>query len=222
MTSARPRGKHPSEMETHTMTPAPRDAGTPAAIRWVAVFCGSRAGADTAYADAVVALGRGLAEHGIGVIYGGGRIGLMGILADATLDAGGEVVGIIPEFLGAREVAHPRVQELVTTDSMHSRKQLMFARADAFLTMPGGFGTLDETIEIITWRQLGLHDKPILLVDVGGWARGIRAALEVSIEDGFADLSARGLYETVPDVPAALQRLRELSPGRVYSSTATL
>ncbi len=176
-------------------------------IGQVAVFCGSRLGANPAFDDAVVELGRGLAERRIGLIYGGGRIGLMGRLADAALDAGGDVVGIIPEFLSAREVAHARVTELVTTESMHSRKQLMFARADAFVTMPGGLGTLDETVEIVTWRQLGLHDKPILIVDVGGWARGLVASLEAAIADGFADHSARDLFEVLPDIASALARL---------------
>ncbi len=178
-------------------------------IGHVAVFCGSRMGGHRAYADAVAELGRGLAERGIGLVYGGGRIGLMGHLADAALDAGGEVVGIIPQFLSAREVAHARVTELVTTESMHARKQLMFARADAFVAMPGGFGTLDETIEIVTWRQLGLHDKPILIVDVEGWARGLVASLEAAIEDGFAESATRRLFDIVPDVAAALRRLEQ-------------
>ncbi len=199
-----------------------RDTETPSRIGQVAVFCGSRAGADPAHTEAVAALGRGLAERGMTVIYGGGRIGLMGRLADAALDAGGQVVGVIPEFLSAREVAHARVHELVTTDSMHSRKQLMFARADAFVTMPGGFGTLDETIEIITWRQLGLHDKPILIVDVAGWARGLLAAFKTSVEDGFAEPSARRLYEVAPDVDTALRRLEELAPSGALASPAPL
>ena len=178
-------------------------------IEQVAVFCGSRIGASGAYGAAIDELGSGLAARGIGVIYGGGRIGLMGRLADAALDAGGSVAGIIPEFLSAREVAHSRVTELVTTESMHSRKQQMFARADAFVTMPGGLGTLDETVEIVTWRQLGLHDKPIVIVDIGGWARGLLAAFEAAVDDGFADPATRGLYEVVPDVAAALRRLEQ-------------
>ena len=176
-------------------------------IRQVAVFCGSKLGGRSSFAEAVDLLGRGLAERGMGLVYGGGRIGLMGRLADAALDAGGTVVGIIPEFLSAREVAHARVSELMTTDSMHARKQLMFARADAFVCMPGGLGTLDELIEIVTWRQVGLHDKPVLIVDIDGWARGLVASLEASVADGFADPSTLDLFEVHPDVESVLLRL---------------
>ncbi len=136
----------------------------------VAVFCGSRSGNDPAYHCAAQALGTGLAKAGIRLVYGGGRIGLMGVLADAALAAGGDVLGIIPEFLTRREVAHEGVTKMVVTDSMHSRKQRMFEAADAFVSLPGGLGTLDETIEIITWRQLRLHAKPILICDVAGSA----------------------------------------------------
>ena len=177
------------------------------AERWTAVFCGARFGTSATYEVAVAALGRGLAQRRIGLIYGGGRVGLMGRLADAVLDAGGKVAGIIPDFLGAREVAHPRVVDLTVTDSMHSRKQQMFARADSFLTMPGGLGTLDETIEIITWRQLGLHDKPILIVDVDGWAHALLGALGAAVGQGFAGPEALGLFQVVPDVETALEQL---------------
>lgn len=181
---------------------------------WAAVFCGARFGASPLYEEAINALGRGLAERRIGLIYGGGRVGLMGRLADAVLDAGGDVAGIIPDFLSSREVAHPRVTDLTVTDSMHSRKQLMFARADAFVTMPGGLGTLDETIEIITWRQLGLHDKPILIVDIGGWAQTLVSVLETTVSQGFAGTDALGLFELVPDVATALLRLENDHPAR--------
>ncbi len=188
------------------------------ARQWVAVFCGARFGASALYDDAIIALGQGLAARHLGLIYGGGRVGLMGRLADAVLDAGGDVAGIIPDFLSAREVAHARVTDLTVTDSMHSRKQLMFARADAFVTMPGGFGTLDETIEIITWRQLGLHDKPILIVDIGGWAQPLVAALEATVAQGFAAADALALFELLPDVAAALARLEEHRPATCAAS----
>ncbi len=180
-------------------------------IRAVAVFCGSRSGTDPAYAAAAAALGRGLAEAGIGLVYGGGRIGLMGVLADAALGAGGQVSGVIPEFLKRLEVAHPGLPELLTTDSMHARKQRMFELSDAFVALPGGLGTLDEIIEIITWRQLRLHHKPILLCDVAGSAAPLVAAVEAMIARGFADPATRGLFEVAHGVPATLARLGTLS-----------
>ena len=152
-------------------------------------------------------MGQGLAQAGIRLVYGGGRMGLMGVVADAVLDAGGEVRGIIPEFLTATEVAHDRVTDLVVTDSMHSRKRQMFELADAFVTMPGGLGTLDETVEIITWRQLGLHEKPVFICNVAGWAAGLLSAFELAIADGFASASAHGLFEVLPDVASVLAAL---------------
>ncbi len=167
-------------------------------------------GRDPAWREAAVLLGRGLAKAGIRLIYGGGRLGLMGTVADAVLDAGGNVLGVIPEFLTALEVAHERVTDLVITDSMHSRKRHMFEVADAFVTMPGGLGTLDETVEIITWRQLGLHEKPILICNVAGWADGLLCAFESAVTDEFASASARQLYQVFPDVPSVLAALRSL------------
>ena len=182
----------------------------PAVLSAVAVFCGSRFGNHPAYAEAAEATGRGLAEAGIRLIYGGGKVGLMGLVADAALAAGGEVFGVIPRFLQSREVMHDGVENLLVTDSMHSRKQEMFGAADAFLVLPGGLGTFDETFEIVTWRQLRLHDKPILVVDVQGWAGSLIGTIDRAIADGFADPSARALFEHLPDVPAALDRLAEL------------
>jgi uncharacterized protein (TIGR00730 family) len=179
-------------------------------INAVAVFCGSRSGNDPAYRSAAQALGQGLAEAGIRLVFGGGRIGLMGIMADAALGAGGEVLGVIPEFLTRREVAHEGITELAVTNSMHSRKQRMFEAADAFVSLPGGLGTLDETIEIITWRQLRLHDKPILLCDVAGFTGPFLATIEAAIAADFAFQEARQLYEVVSGVPAVLQRLAHL------------
>jgi uncharacterized protein (TIGR00730 family) len=145
------------------------------------------------------------------LVYGGGRVGLMGALADAALAAGGEVTGIIPDFLRRREVPHEGVADTRVTDSMHSRKREMFDLADAFVSLPGGLGTYDETIEIITWRQLGLHDKPILLCDVAGAFGPLLGAIEAAIVAGFARPSARALFETVPDVAAAIARLTHLA-----------
>jgi len=186
----------------------------PRPIRSVAVFCGSRVGFDPAYAAAAAALGAGLAAAGIRLVYGGGGVGLMGIVADAALAAGGEILGIIPEFLQRREVAHAGVGDMVVSDTMHDRKRRMFDAADAFVTMPGGLGTFDETIEITTWRQLALHDKPILICDVAGWAQPYLASLQAAVDQGFAGAECLRLYEVLPDVDAVLARLAALtSPG---------
>jgi uncharacterized protein (TIGR00730 family) len=183
------------------------------AIRSLAVFCGSRVGVNPVYACAGRALGHGLGCAGIRLVYGGGRIGIMGIVADAVLDAGGTVLGVIPRFLTQLEVANDRVTEMVVTDTMHTRKTRLYEESDAFLVMPGGLGTFDEAFEIITWRQLRLHDKPIILCDVEGSIKPLVATIEHAIEQGFADPTCRQLYEVIEGVPAVLERLRTLPAG---------
>ncbi len=180
-------------------------------IASVAVFCGASLGHDPVFREAAAALGLGLAQAGIRLVYGGGQIGLMGALADAVLAAGGEVVGVIPEFLTRSEVAHERVSEMIVTSSMHSRKQRMFELSDAFVSFPGGLGTLDETFEILTWRQLRMHDKPILIGDIGGCAQPLLALIEATIAVGFARADIRELYQVVDGIPALLAQLRELA-----------
>ena len=179
----------------------------------VAVFCGSRSGDDPVHLAAAVALGAGLAAHGIRLIYGGGRVGLMGALADAVLADGGAVTGVIPDFLTRLEVMHPGVADMRVTDSMHSRKRLMFDMADAFVTLPGGIGTMDETIEVLTWRQLGVHDKPIILCDVAGWARPLLAALQATVAQGFTSRDTMDQLEVLPSPEAVVARLLAL-PSR--------
>lgn len=180
-------------------------------IRAVVVFCGSQPGRLPAYLEAAQALGAGLAAAGIRLIFGGGQIGMMGAVADAVLAGGGTVTGVIPDFLTQREMAHPGASEMIVTDSMHTRKRRMFELADAFIVLPGGLGTLDETFEIITWRQLGLHHKPVLLCDIAGSTRPLVAAMEATIDDGFARPETRALYEVVDGVVALLARLATLS-----------
>ena len=180
------------------------------AIKAVTVFGGAASGLDPVCRETALALGRGLAQAGITVIFGGGSIGMMGAVADGALDAGGEVIGIIPDFLARREVAHTSVSEMIVTDSMHSRKRRMFELSDAFVTLPGGLGTLDETFEMITWRQLDLHAKPIIICDVGGWAGPFLALIEALIAQGFAPDHARGLYEVLDSAEAVVARLSEL------------
>jgi uncharacterized protein (TIGR00730 family) len=183
------------------------------AIHSLAVFCGSRVGVSPVYAEAGRLLGQGLARAGTRLVYGGGRIGIMGIIADAVLEGGGTVLGVIPEFLTQMEVAHSGVNEMVVTDSMHTRKLRLYAESDAFLIMPGGLGTFDEAFEIITWRQLRLHDKPILLCDVEGWAQPLVALIDHAITQGFAAPACRDLFEVVDGVPAVLDRLKLLPAG---------
>jgi uncharacterized protein (TIGR00730 family) len=184
-------------------------------IRSLAVFCGSRVGINRAYAAAGRALGEGLGKAGIRLVFGGGRIGIMGVVADAALGAGGTVLGVIPEFLTQLEVAHAGVTEMIITDSMHTRKLRLYEESDAFLIMPGGLGTFDEAFEIITWRQLRLHDKPIILCNVAGSAEPLVATVEHAIREGFADPACRGLFEVIEGVPAVLERLKTLAAGPV-------
>ncbi|WP_458756443.1 TIGR00730 family Rossman fold protein [Afipia sp. TerB] len=138
-------------------------------INTVCVYCGSGPGTDPQFIEGAKAFGKALAENGVGLVYGGGSIGLMGAVAGSTLDHGGNVTGIIPEFLTARENALKRAQELIVTRNMHERKQLMFDRSDAFVALPGGIGTLEELVEQLTWAQLGRHTKPILLANIAGF-----------------------------------------------------
>jgi hypothetical protein len=138
-------------------------------IRSVCVYCGSAPGSDPAFVQAAHALGKALAENGIRLIYGGGSLGMMGAVATSVLDNGGEVTGIIPEFLTTKERKLTRAQEVIVTGGMHERKQIMFERADAFVAMPGGIGTLEELVEQMTWAQLGRHRKPILIANIGGF-----------------------------------------------------
>jgi uncharacterized protein (TIGR00730 family) len=184
------------------------------AIHSLAVFCGSRLGVNPAYAEAGRMLGRGLGQAGIRLVFGGGRIGIMGVVADAVLETGGTVFGVIPEFLTQWEVAHEHVTKMVVTDSMHARKRILYEESDAFLIMPGGLGTFDEAFEIITWRQLRLHDKPILLCNVAGSIEPFVATIDHAIAIGFADPACRELFEVIEGVPAVLERLKTLPAGK--------
>jgi uncharacterized protein (TIGR00730 family) len=183
-------------------------------LQTVAVFCGAHAGHDPAWRAAASELGRGMARAGIRLVYGGGRVGLMGALADAALAAGGQVIGVIPDFLISWEVAHDGLTEQIVTDSMHTRKRRMFELSDAFVSLPGGLGTLDEIIEIMTWRQLKLHDKPVLVCDVAGSAAPLQAVIEAAIAAGFARPETRLLFERIDGVTATIERLRQLHAAR--------
>ncbi len=176
----------------------------------VTVFCGSSPGVDPAYAESARELGIGLAQHGMSLVFGGGNVGLMGVVAGAALHEGAHVTGIIPDFLRQREVEFPGLSELIVTDSMHTRKRRLFALAQAFVVMPGGLGTFDETIEILTWKQLGRHNKPVILCDILGWAQPFVTLVEQTVSRGFARDSARELFEVSASVANTLARLDEL------------
>ena len=177
------------------------------------VYCGSAAGLDPRYQAAARELGEALAKAGIELVFGGGRVGLMGVLADSVLAAGGRVVGIIPQRLRDAELAHPGAGELVIVGSMHDRKRVMAERADAFAILPGGIGTLDETFEILTWRQLGLHDKPIFLVDVAGYWQPLRDLLDHITAQGFTQSLVPRLLEIVPNVGELMRALAYAQPA---------
>lgn len=155
-------------------------------MKMICVYCGSRDGDDPCFAAAAEAVGRGLAGRGMGLVYGAGDVGLMGRVARAALGAGAPVVGVIPHHLRAREVDKRDLTELIAVDTMHERKMLMFERADAFVALPGGPGTLDELIELLTWRQLGLHEKPAHLLNLGGYWDPLLALLRNTVDRGFA------------------------------------
>lgn len=151
----------------------------------VCVFCGSSSGRDPVYAATAAAVGRLLASRGMGIVYGGARVGLMGVMADAALLAGGEVVGVIPRALDRKEVAHRDLTTLHVVESMHERKGLMARLADAFLAIPGGVGTLEELCEMLTWAQLGFHRKPVALLNASGYFDGLLAFLDRAVAEGF-------------------------------------
>jgi hypothetical protein len=176
-------------------------------IRRLCVYCGSSPGSDPRYREAAAALGTGLAAADIALVYGGGRNGLMGIAADAVLAGGGTVIGVIPRHLRNREAAHLGLTELLVVDSMHERKALMAERADAFAVLPGGVGTLDETIEILSWRQLGLHDKPVYIIDVAGYWAPLGELFDHIVASEFAAPLVPRLVDFVPDVEALLKAI---------------
>jgi uncharacterized protein (TIGR00730 family) len=173
----------------------------------VCVFCGSNPGRDPVYLRAAAELGEVLARQGIGIVYGGGNVGLMGALADAALASGGRVIGVIPQGLLEREVGHRGVTELRVVDSMHTRKRQMAELSDAFVALPGGLGTLEELFEVLTWAQLGIHGKPCALLNVGGFFDPLLALLEHMIAERFVAPAHRALLRVEPSVERLIAAL---------------
>ncbi len=188
-------------------------------IKSVCVYCGSSARADQVYKDAAVELGQLIAANGWDVVYGGGRVGLMGLVADSALKAGSKVVGIIPKHIQAREIEHTDLTELHIVESMHVRKQMMVDRGDAFVILAGGLGTLDEFFEILTWKQLGLHDKPVIMVNMNGyWTKMIEAIRHIAAEK-FMREEDFGMFQVVDSVAEVAEALKKAPHERFDPSS---
>lgn len=181
-------------------------------MKRVCVFCGSNNGSNGLYADAARAVGRAVAAAGLGLVYGGGRVGLMGELASAAAAAGAEVTGVIPEALVAREIGSDDLGDLRVVGSMHERKALMADLADAFIALPGGFGTLEEFFEVLTWSQLGLHDKALGLLDVAGYYRPLMQFFDHAVAEGFVRQAHRDIVVVDTDPESLLRRLERWRP----------
>jgi uncharacterized protein (TIGR00730 family) len=183
------------------------------AMERLCVFCGSRPGAHPGYVRAAEELGRALAGRGIGLVYGGGAVGLMGALADALLDAGGEATGVIPQALVDREIAHPGVSDLRVVGSLTERKALMAELADGFVALPGGTGTLDELFEVFTWSQLGIHSKPVGLLDARSYYARLVGFLDHAVEERFLPVEHRERLVVEERAEAMLEALRRRMPA---------
>lgn len=184
-------------------------------MRRICVYCGSRTGVRPEYREAARLLGRTLAEQEIGLVFGGGSVGLMGVLADAVIEAGGEVTGVIPKLLAVEELLHPNVSDMRLVDDMHARKALMADLADAFIALPGGFGTFEELLETITWAQLGIHAKPVGLLNVAGYFDSLLAFFDRSFADEFIKPAYRDLYCVAEEPNELLHRLATQHPPHV-------
>ena len=177
-------------------------------FRRVCVFSGSRVGSDPSYQQGAHKLGVTLAEQNIELVYGGGSVGLMGIIADSTLDSDGRAIGVLPEFLATKELMHKGLNEVFVTQDMHSRKAKMAELSDAFIAMPGGLGTFEELFEMVTWAQLGVHAKPIGLLNINGFYQPLLDLIDHAIEAGFVHESHRQLMIAEPDPSTLLMKLR--------------
>jgi len=184
-------------------------------LRRLCVFCGSRSGVRPEYAAAARELGRRMAEQRIELVFGGGKVGLMGILADSVLKHGGSAIGIIPRGLLEREVGHTGLTRLEVVQTMHERKARMAELSDGFVALPGGYGTFEELCEVVTWAQLGIHEKPCVLVDVAGYWQPLMAQIDVGVREGFVDPSMRSLLTSASTLDQLFQQLESFQPAPV-------
>ncbi|MEO9885285.1 MAG: TIGR00730 family Rossman fold protein [Balneola sp.] len=175
----------------------------------VCVYCGSRTPEDSRIIELADKIGNAIADHNWGLVYGGGKVGMMGLIADAALEKNGEVIGIIPTALKRAEVVHTGVTEVIETPDMHTRKALMEKKSSAFLVLPGGFGTLDEFFEILTWRQLGIHNKPIILLNAFGYFDGLATFVENAIDQDFVRANNRNLFSITTNFEETISVLEE-------------
>jgi uncharacterized protein (TIGR00730 family) len=182
----------------------------------ICVFCGSNAGADPAYLEAAEAVGRRLAQRGVRVVYGGGKVGMMGAVADAVRDEGGDVIGVIPQAIVDLEIGHDGLDDLRVVGSMHERKALMAELSDAFIALPGGIGTLEELFEVYTWAQLGIHAKPLGLLDVAGYFRPLVAFLDHAVQERFLRPETRTLLAVSDDLDDLLAALEASGPVTLH------
>ena len=186
------------------------------------VYCGASNRVSQRHRDAAFALGRALAQRGIRLVFGGGGIGLMGMVADGVIAGGGEAIGIIPGHLHDLEVGHNGIGQLVVVSSMHERKQRMFELSDAFAVLPGGLGTLDETFEIITWKQLRLHDKPVVIVDIDGYWQPLLAAIDHCARAGYVRAEHRALYQVVAGIDDVFSAIEAAPPPTIGTDARRL
>jgi uncharacterized protein (TIGR00730 family) len=183
-------------------------------MKRITVYCGSSSGSDDNYKKCAISLGQALAKHGLELVYGGAKVGLMGAVADGTLQGGGKAIGILPHFLAEKELQHQSLTEIILVDTMHERKAKMCEFGDGFIALPGGFGTMEELFEMLTWAQLSLHRKPVAVLNVDGYYDALLQFVETMISGGFLKEEYRDLLLVSSDVEDLLKQMKEYTPPK--------
>ena len=191
-------------------------------VQSICIYCGSSNDVADSYKETARNVSTTIAEHGMSLVYGGGHVGLMGIVADSALKAGAKVIGIIPEHIRAQEVQHTGLTELHVVPDMHTRKRMMVEHADAFVILPGGLGTLDEAFEILTWKKLKLHNKPIILFNQSGYWDPLLALIDRTIKEGFASPADRALFKVVTEIPQMMDILEQNGTAMIGTMTGRM